>query len=119
MPETIRILKHLRELYPERAEIEDFAYRMRIAYRTMGRPLLGSETLVGRACGATTFDPPPEARPSALMPVAECLEQAGLVGAALRYRTMASERGAEELNAESIERLERLMTLIEDKMLEP
>jgi len=116
--QSIKLLRHLLERFPERAESEDARYRLREHYRTLAHERRGADTLMGRACGATVFDPPPAATAEALIEVAACVEQEAMFAMSLRYRKLAAERGPEPDNAANIERLEQRVVELEAAILE-
>ena len=113
---AIQVIRHLRREFPELEDGEDLAFRERQHYRVLADERLGADTLVGRACGASVFDPPLHASVEALRSVAECLEEAAMVGAALRYWRLALERGGSDEG--HVERLETTLRRVEQKILE-
>ncbi len=114
---AIRVIRHAIREFPERAETEDVDYRQRQHYRVIAHELLGAETLVGRVCGASAFDPPPQASARALASIAQCLEEAAMLGAALRYWRLVVEH-PDGFDDGHIEALAVKVRAVEDRLLD-
>ena len=115
--QAIQVIRHATREFPERVESEDFDYRQRLHYRVIAHELLGADTLVGRVCGASAFDPPPKAEAEAISSIATCLEEAAMLGAALRYWRLVVER-PDGSDYRHIETLEEKVRRVEERILE-